>query len=108
MPSLSRYFKIYLYDQIKTASTAPLLLVAHLEHVGFRGMYGSYLYCIQHTHARAHATISSPFCSERVLILSILGLMKLHVDIHVIHALSLKMNLILLACIVAWLGSNEN
>ena len=39
-------------------------------------------------HARTRATISSTLCSERVFILSILGLMKLHVDI--IHALSLK------------------
>ena len=35
---------------------------------------------------------------------SILCFMKRHVDIHVIHALSLKMNLILLACIVALLS----
>ena len=37
-------------------------------------LYGLFLYRIQHTHARAHATISSTFCSEKVLILSILGL----------------------------------
>ena len=99
MPSLSRSFGKYLYDQLKTASAAPLLLVAQTGRLSW---YGSYLYHNQHTHARAHATVPSTFCSERVLILSILGLMKLHVNI--IHALSLKMIWILLVCIVAWLG----
>ena len=37
MYSLSRSFGKYLYDQIKTASAAPLI-VAHLEHCGFRGI----------------------------------------------------------------------
>ena len=102
MPSLSRSFGKYLYDQLKTASAAPLLLVAQTDRLSW---YGSYLYHNQHTHARAHATVPSTFCSERVLILSILGLMNLHVDI--IHALSLnmlKVIWILLVCIVAWLG----
>ena len=93
MPSLSRSFGKYLYDQIKTASAAPLLLVASAFVVWF-------IFVPYSAHARTRT------CNylESVLILSILGLMKLHVDIHVIHALSLKMNLILLACIAAWLG----
>ena len=89
MFSLSRSFGRYLYDQIKTTSAAPLLLVAHLEHVGFRGMVHICTVFSTRTRARAHATISSTFCSERVLILSILCLMKLQVDL--IHALSLKL-----------------
>ena len=93
MPSLSRSFGKYLYDQLKTASAAPLLLVAQTGRLSW---YGSYLCHNQNTHARAHATVPSTFCSERVLI----RLMKLHVDI--IHALSLKMIWILLVCIVAW------
>ena len=42
-----------MYDQIKTASAAPLLLVAHLEHVGFRGMV--HICTVYSAHARAHA-----------------------------------------------------
>ena len=63
MPSLSRSFGKYLYDQLKTASAAPLLLVAQTGRLSW---YGSYLYHNQHTHARAHATVPSTFCSERV------------------------------------------
>ena len=78
MPSLSRSFEKYLYDQIKTASAAPLL-VKHLGHCGFHDVV--HICTVFSTRTHAHAFISSTFCSERVLILSILGLMKLHVDI---------------------------
>ena len=52
MPSLSRSLRKYLYDRIKTASAAPLLLVAHLEHVGFRGMVHICTIFSTRTHAR--------------------------------------------------------
>ena len=52
MPSLSRSFRKYLYDRFKTAYAAPLLLVAHLEHVGFRGMVHICTIFSTRTHAR--------------------------------------------------------
>ena len=52
MPSLSRSFEKYVYDQIKTASAAPLLLVVHLEYVGSRGMVHICTVFSTRTHAR--------------------------------------------------------
>ena len=89
---------------IRTASAAPLLvvhLVQRSQCYGFRGMIHFRTIFRTHTHARKHIT-HKLFCSERVFILSILGLMKRHADI--IHALSWTMLWCLLVCVVAWLG----
>ena len=62
MPSLSRSFGKYLYDQIKTASAAPLLLVAHLEHVGFRGMVHICTVFSPRTHAHMQLSRLAKVC----------------------------------------------